>query len=232
MSAVERLVRTIVPDRELRAGDLLRLMQDIASEDATRRGAGRPALLEHDCVWVLIKNRLTAARWPRAGETIRLTTWPSQGRRGFYPRFFELYDADGALLLRAESVWAVIDAESRAMVTLEGRGVDMLGVEEGDFRPPARLRIPEGGEVRELTPRPEQIDANGHLNNASYLDAAEELLPPGYAGRELSAVAIDYEHELLAGRSARVRVVSEPDACSFEGTLEDKVCFRLRIGYK
>ena len=229
---MERLSRSFIPESELSAGDLLRLMQDLASADASRRDAGRPELLGHGCVWVLIKNRLTIARWPLAGERLTLTTWPTRGRRGFYPRYFELFDASGALLLRAESVWAVIDTESRTMVTLEGRGVGMAGVEESDFRPPARLRISEGGTARELRPRPEQIDENEHMNNAAYLDAAEELLPPAFAGRSIKSIAVDYEHELPAGRCARVRVVPEADACSFEGELDGKCCFRLRIEFQ
>ena len=232
MSAVERLVRTFISETELRPGDLLRHMQDLAGADADRRHGGRADLLAHDCVWVLVKNRLSVGRWPAAGESLALTTWPLQGRRGLYPRMFELRDAAGAVLVRAESVWAVIDVESRSMVTLESRGVEMEGVEEGDFRLPPRLRVPEGGESFTLAPRPEQIDANGHMNNAAYLDAAEELLPPCFAGRGLRAVAVDYEHELLAGRSARVRVVPEQDACFFEGSLDDRCCFRLKMEYR
>ena len=115
---------------------------------------------------------------------------------------------------------------------LEALGAEMAGVEEGEFRPPARLRLPAGGEVYDFTPRPEQIDVNRHMNNAAYLDAAEELLPVSFAGREIAAVAIDYEHELPPDCRAQIRIAPEPDACSFEGTLEDKVCFRLRIEYK
>ena len=229
---MDRLSRAVRFDGPPRPGDLLRLMQDLAGADADRRGCGRSDLLRHGCVWVLIKNRLSAARWPEAGETLTLTTWPMQGRRGFYPRYFELNDASGAVLLRAESVWAIIEVESRTMVTLEALGAEMAGVEEGEFRPPARLRLPAGGEVYDFTPRPEQIDVNRHMNNAAYLDAAEELLPASFAGREIAAVAIDYEHELPPDCRAQIRIAPEPDACSFEGTLEDKICFRLRIEYK
>ena len=118
------------------------------------------------------------------------------------------------------------------MVTLEAREIAMEGIEEAAFRPAPKLRLPEGGVLRELTPRPEMIDLNGHMNNASYLDAAEELLPEPFAGREIRAVAIDYEHELLPGQRAQVRVVPEADACSFEGSTDGKCCFRLRIDYR
>ena len=229
---MERLTRRFTPKTELRPGDLLRLMQDLAGEDATRRGAGRSDLLKHGCVWVLVKNRLEFARRPRAGKSFLLTTWPTEGRRGLYPRFFELRGEAGELLVRADSIWAIIDVESRAMLSFESRGLTMEGVEEGRFALPPRLRVPEGGETILFTPRPEQIDANGHMNNAAYLDLAEELLPENFNGRELKSAAIDYEHELPQGQSALLRVAPEPDACSFEGTIGERCCFRLRMEYR
>ena len=230
MSVMNRLSRGICCPESLHPGDLLRLMQDIAAEDADRRGAGRDALLEQGCVWVLIKNRLEIKRWPKAGERVTLTTWPMQGRRLFYPRAFELCDASGALMIEVLSLWAIIDVESRAMITLESRGITMEDVEEETFSPPPRLRIPPGGDLCDLTPKPEQIDA--HMNNAAYLDAAESMLPESFAERELCAIAVDYEHELLPGWHAQVRIVPEEDSCSFEGCMEDKVCFRIKLGFR
>ena len=229
---MERLVWQRRLDTEPGPGDLLRLLQDLAGEDATRRGAGRSDLLKQGCVWVLVKNRLEIARWPRAGESVTLTTWPMQGRRGLYPRAFELRGEAGEPLVRADSLWAIIDVESRAMLSFESRGLTMEGVEEGRFSLPPRLRVPEGGESRAFTPRPEQIDENEHMNNAAYLDLAEERLPAGLRGREIASVAIDYEHELPAGQSAELRVVPEADACYFEGKIDDAVCFRLKLEFR
>ena len=91
-----------------------------------------------------------------------------------------------------------------------------------------RLTVSEGGEVFAFTPAPEQIDENGHMNNAAYLDAAEALLPETLRGKRPCAVAVDYEHEILPGRETQLRVVPGENACLFEGSMEGKVCFRLR----
>ncbi len=228
---MERLTCSWQLKEELHPGDLLRFLQDLAGEDADRRGGGREDLLKVDCVWVLVKNRLSISRWPQAGETVTVTTWPLSGRRGLYPRGFEVRDQQGELLITVDSLWAIIDIHSRSMLLGESRGVALEGVEEGRLSPPQKLRIPEGGERYPLSPRPEQIDVNGHMNNAAYLDAAEELLPASFAGRQLREIAVDYEHELLPGRSASVRVVPEENDCFFEGSMEDRLCFRLRLSF-
>ena len=66
------------------------------------------------------------------------------------------------------------------------------------------------------------------MNNAAYLDAVEPMLPEAYRGRELRALAVDYEHEILPERRATVRAVAEGDNCFFEGRMDDKICFRIR----
>ena len=225
---MDRLTKTCCSETPLKTSDLLRLMQDVAGEDAMRRGAGRQSLVERGCVWVLVKNRLDIRRFPMPGESFRITTWPMRGRFALYPRVYELYGEAGELLLRAESLWAVMDVEARAMLPCEERGITMEGVEDGRLAPARRLSVPEGGEVFAFTPLPEQIDENGHMNNAAYLDTAEALLPEAFCGKTPCAVAVDYEHELLPGRTARLRVVPGDKGCSFEGSMEEKVCFRLR----
>ena len=90
---MERLKKTLRSEGELKSSDLLRWLQDIAGEDATRRGGGQAVLLSHGCTWVLVKNRLAISRWPQPGEELTLITWPMKGRFALYPRCFELCDA-------------------------------------------------------------------------------------------------------------------------------------------
>lgn len=224
---MERLVKTLCPEAAPTAAELFRLMQDIAGEDATRREGGQSLLLSHGCTWVLVKMRVQIARMPAAGEELCLSTWPLRGRLGLYPRAYEMWTPRGEKLVRAESMWAIMDVQSRGMISGESRGIVMLGVEEGRLSPMRRLTVPEGGQLWDLTPAPEQIDENGHMNNAAYLDAVAAMLPEELRGRELRAISVDYEHEILPGRHAQVRAVREGETCFFEGSMEDKVCFRL-----
>ncbi len=225
---MERCKKTLRVEGELKSSDLLRWLQDIAGEDATRRGGGQAVLLSHGCTWVLVKNRLEISRWPQPGEELTLTTWPMKGRFALYPRCYSLCDAAGEPIVRVESIWAIMDVESRTMLRGEERGIEMEGVEEGRLRPQRRLTLPEGGEVFTVTPTPEQIDENGHMNNAAYFDAVEPMLPAELQGRHPCLISIDYEHEIPAGCSAEVRVVREGESCFFEGSMEGRVCFRLQ----
>lgn len=226
---MERLKRKYVYPAGGHVSQLLRLLQDIATDDAERRGGGMDVLAAKNCAWVIVKVRADIARMPRAGEEIELCTWPQKSRLAIYPRAYEVRGEDGELILSGLGTWVIMDIDSRSLVSGQSRGVSIAGEEESaKFHPQARIIVPDGGREYELVPTESQIDRNGHMNNAAYLDAVEPMLPEAYRGRELRALAVDYEHEILPERRATVRAVAEGDSCFFEGRMDDKSCFRIR----
>lgn len=224
---MERLKRKLVYEQGGHASQLLRIMQDIAGDDADRRGGGMDALAEKNCAWVLVKLRIDIRRMPQPGEEIEISTWPGKSRLAIYPRGYEIKDAAGEVIVSCLSTWVIMDMDSRSLINGESRGIAIAGEEEGRVQPQRKVSVPEGGREYALTPSADQIDRNGHMNNAAYLDAVEPMLPEEYRGRELRAIAVDYEHEILPGRHASVRTVAQGDSCFFEGSMEGRTCFRI-----
>ena len=224
---MERLRRKLVFAEGGHASQLLRIMQDIAGDDADRRGSGMDTLLEKNCTWVLVKLRIDIKRMPQPGEEIEISTWPGKSRLAIYPRCYEIRDAAGEVIVSGLSTWVIMDMDSRSLISGESRGITLAGEEEGRLHPQRKVSVPEGGSEFALTPSADQIDRNGHMNNAAYLDAVEPMLPEEYRGRELRAIAVDYEHEILPGRHATVRAVTQGDSCFFEGSMEGRTCFRI-----
>ena len=224
---MERLRRKLVFAEGGHASQLLRIMQDIAGDDADRRGSGMDTLLEKNCTWVLVKLRIDIKRMPQPGEELEISTWPGKSRLAIYPRCYEIRDAAGEVIVSGLSTWVIMDMDSRSLISGESRGITLAGEEEGRLHPQRKVSVPEGGSEFALTPSADQIDRNGHMNNAAYLDAVEPMLPEEYRGRELRAIAVDYEHEILPGRYAAVRTLAQGDSCFFEGSMEGRVCFRI-----
>lgn len=223
---MERLIENIIYEKTPTVGDIGRTLQDAATHDAERRGAGQAVLESKGCAWVAVKNRLELHRLPEAGECFTVSTWPLKDRLGLYPRQYEMRNADGELLVSCEALWAIMDIEDRTMLPGSSRGIEFIE-EDGHPGPMRKVRVPEGGWTFTLVPTAEQIDFNGHMNNVAYIDAITEYLPESYQGHTLLSVAIDYEHELPAGQSAEVRAVPQGDSIFFEGTVGDKCCFRM-----
>lgn len=169
-------------DREqfLTLTGIFQLLQEGAIRHADQHGLGAQAKLTNGDTWFL--NRISAAihRYPRYGETIRLTTW-SSGIRAFKGyREFRLH-AGGELLLAASSLWLRLNHQTKALVSVPpelarafpARTDDVFhaGIEKLRFEEP-----PDTAAVQEISLRYSDIDLNGHVNNAAYFDYVQTAL--------------------------------------------------------
>lgn len=131
--------------------------------------------------WVIIRHRVQVTRLPRKGETVRLETWPMPTTRVAYPRSVVAYDEQGNELFRSISLWVLMDPETRAMVLPDKSGVLVNGILRGNELPSPRSLAPASlGAQVERTVRFTDLDVNGHMNNARYLDWLADLLPGSF----------------------------------------------------
>lgn len=162
----------------LKCSYLLGLAQEVAGEHS--------ALLKADFAhtqlyWVITRQQVQITRLPASGETITLETWPMPTTRVAYPRSTIAYDQQGNELFRSISLWVLMDPESRAMVLPGKSGVLVDGTLRGSelavpgSLPPAKLQNTTCRTVCYT-----ELDVNGHMNNARYLDWLDDLLPAAF----------------------------------------------------
>ena len=131
--------------------------------------------------WVIIRHRVQVSRLPRRGEKIRLETWPMPTTRVAYPRSVVAYDENGSELFRSISLWVLMDPQTRAMVLPGKSGLTVNGILRGNELPsPASLAPAALSAQVERTVRFTDLDVNGHMNNARYLDHLADLLPGSF----------------------------------------------------
>ena len=169
-------VPTFATDRfdRLKCSYLLGLAQEVAGDHSALLKAD----FEHTRLyWVITRQQVQISRLPAAGETITLETWPMPTTRVAYPRSTIAYDAQGRELFRSISLWVLMDPESRAMVLPGKSGVTVEGLLRG-----SELAVPGSlppGKLQNITTRTvcyTELDVNGHMNNARYLDWLDDLL--------------------------------------------------------
>ena len=131
--------------------------------------------------WVIIRHRVQVTRLPQKGETVRLETWPMPTTRVAYPRSVVAYDEQGNELFRSISLWVLMDPETRAMILPDKSGVLVNGILRGNELPSPRSLAPASmGAQVERTVRFTDLDVNGHINNARYLEWLADLLPGSF----------------------------------------------------
>lgn len=156
---------------------LLHQVQEISGAHCDALGLTRCGLAEKGLFWAVLRHRLAIGRLPRVGETVFLQTWPIEQTRTAYPRAVRALDGDGNILFQTASLWVLMDMESRAMVLPDKSGVTIPGeVVPGALLLPRSLHPGTAQAQTVWTVSPEDLDINGHVNNASYLAHTEELV--------------------------------------------------------
>lgn len=188
---------------------LLQAFQDSAWKHAEALGLGYSHLDRDSLLWVLSRLDIHITRLPEWGETMRLETWPTRTHRLFALREFCLYDDDERELLRANSAWLVLDGQARRPVkpqpVVEARNIPVNPGNYDDPPPKVQDVTSEPSGEYSLRVRYSDIDAQGHVNNARYLEwmlnamADDWLLR--YRPREIS---INFVKECRIGETLKV----------------------------
>jgi len=188
----------------LRVATLLNYLQDTAGMHAALLGVAMTDLRKLGLTWVLSRIHLVAERYPRAGETVTIRTWPATRQEIFTCREFELCDNHGACVARATTSWAVVNVATRRPVRLEGNLplyplVPQRAVDD-DFAP-----LPPFPEVAttEMGFRVlrSDLDMNHHVNNTIYAGWALEAVPEAVAAGSLQELEIAFRAEVRRGDS-------------------------------
>ncbi|HXG75123.1 MAG TPA: acyl-ACP thioesterase domain-containing protein [Gaiellaceae bacterium] len=187
-------------DGRVRLDALARYLQDVAIDDVDETGWGAP---EH--LWVLRSIQVEVIRPLRADREVELVTWCSAlaplaaGRR-----LSVRGDAGGSV--EADSVWIHLGPDARP-----ARIEDFGAYAEAAQGRAASTRLalpgpPEGAEAAPWPLRATDVDVFGHVNNAAYWHAVEQLLPAtGPDPRRPLRAQLDHRHPIDLGEAVVVR---------------------------
>jgi acyl-ACP thioesterase len=163
------------PDARLRLDALARYLQDVADEDA----ATAP-IADDQHMWVLRRLAVDLVSAPRFRDTLSLSTWCSgSGARWAERRTDVRRDGRDGVAVRAVGLWVHVDRTSGRPARLVPSFDEIWRVSAQGRRVSARLEhdAPPEAAPRERWPlRATDIDLVGHVNNAAYWHAVEELL--------------------------------------------------------
>ncbi len=187
----------------LRPSTLLFYIQDAATSHCAHLGMDWNTMAARGLFWAVTRTRVEITRLPAHGETVTVETWIMKTTRVAYPRAAAMYDSQGNLLLRTLSLWVLMDLDKRTMVLPGKSGVGLDGEDRGtELKSPAGLAPLTQGRTSQRTVAYTDIDINGHLNNARYLDWVSDLNPSDFhRDRQLRAMTVCYLAEAREGQT-------------------------------
>lgn len=232
--------------RELRMIQAFMWFQDIAAAHAGNLGAGVTKLVtERNVAWIIMRMRVEVDRLPLLDEDIVIGSWP-QATGPLYERDYDVKSEDGESLLRAASVWIIMDLETRDIVKdflvdyheIEPIKDRALGIKLRQLKAPAGL-VP----VSEKRIGYSDLDYNGHTNNTKYIDYIYDCFDIAHHEKyRVSAIEVNYINEGHYGETIVMYMADIPDpaphnapapAKYIEGrsSADDRVVFKAKIEF-
>ena len=213
MKTIYRQQLTVDPsetdrDGRLRPSQILRYAQEVAGEHCKILSLSHDLLAAKGMFWAVVRNRVRIQRLPRSGQRITVETWPMPTTRTAYPRSTVAYDEQGNELFRCMTLWVLMDIHSRVMVLPGKSGIAVEGILRGDELAAPRSLAPgllENKLSRQVCVT--DLDRNGHMNNARYLDWIGELLPGQHPVAELN---LCYLNEAREGQNMEITYRRDP----------------------
>ena len=218
---------------ELKLSSLFLMMQDVATEHAEVLGVGMSQTIEKGQFWVITRYSVSIDKNPKYLEDIIVRTYPGDDKKFIFPRYFEIVNQDGEIVIRASSTWCVLKKEDRS-ISLNPFNGKVLPPEHHDGEEPLPLKvIPDEKHLVETRKvRYSETDLNGHLNNTKYIDYIIDLHDHVfYKEHRISHITINYEKEILAGDN--VSLFSNGKNPEYvNGSVDGKNIFEAEIKYK
>jgi len=102
--------------RKLTIQKLCSFLSDIAGNHTVACGVGWEVMQEQHVFWVLSRLKIEVLSFPVWMDKIKISTW-SMGTDGLYAyRNFRVEDENGTLLVKAASMWLMVNTETRRLV--------------------------------------------------------------------------------------------------------------------
>lgn len=197
----------------MKPSQILFFSQDAATGHCKTLGMDWDTMAGRGMFWAVTRTKVQIQRLPRRGETVTVETWPMANTRVAYPRAMTMYDAQGEILLQTVSLWVLMDIEKRSMILPARSGLTLTGQNRGGELPIPGGLVPCGADNgRMRTVAYTDLDVNGHMNNARYMDWVDDLMDSAFhkdhAPREFT---VCYLSEAREGQQLRQDVAYDPE---------------------
>lgn len=225
----------------IKPGFILRHLQEISGEHLEAIGYPNEKLYEIGQGFFLSKIRLEIYRRPQSGEVLRWQTTPLPPSGVQFIRQNEVFDASGSLILRSDSLWALVDLRSRRILRPSsfagslnfGEPFSRDRLSAMRIHTPADAKNSSSSPVWEREIRFSDLDINCHVNNAAYADFVMDALPDEVSlEKEPKELLISFHNEICLHDRLSVFCFQEAPADWYISARTEQPCFEASIQFE
>lgn len=186
-------------DKRVRFYQIANYFQNCSSRQSEALDIGLDYLEKEHHAWLLSSWQIVVERFPQYEEELTIRTWPFEFKGIYGYRNFDILDANGNEIVKAYSIWVYYDFEIRRPIKPSEHEMNLYVREKKIDMDYAPRKIGLTGEFEEqahIVIQRHQIDVYHHMNNARYVEIAEDYLPDTFVANQ---VRVDYRKETRCG---------------------------------
>jgi len=204
----------------LKLASLFQMSQEVAEEQCSEYGSGRKELFEeHNACYAITRMHIRMYRYPKSSTEVCVSSWPIVDKKSIFTRHFTYETHDGELLGCAVSQWVILNLDSRNLMKSCDLNIsypDSCKTKPIISKPPTVYYdfTPRNTVVRK--PVYSDLDYNGHVNNARYIEWICDLFEPHkYDERRIYTLDIKYRKEIVYGDEVYLDFEEKKDLKTF-----------------
>jgi medium-chain acyl-[acyl-carrier-protein] hydrolase len=186
-------------------------------------------LEEHGGVFLVSRIACNILGYPTYDQRINILTWEAERRGPQFIRAYNMTDEDGNLLAEAESGWLCIEVATRKITRPRDFPWPCPVIEREMNIHISKIKVAEGALASEHAVAFSDMDANGHLYNATYGDLITNALTREEYDRGVREISINYAREAKYGDLIQIFREDGADEILLTGKIEDAVCFESKL---
>lgn len=218
----------------IRPTAILDMFQDAAGLHAKDLGVGYEALQEKNYAWVVLYQRFEIVKMFPYLDIVQLDTWPKPKSRLEFEREYLIKNRAEEVLVKGISNWVVIDLTTRGLVRSDS--IDFHGeyVFFTNYLEKCKRKLNLDSNLiqdsYDYVVSLDDIDHNGHMNNARYLNIIQNYLFTFGCKKYIKDVEIAYIKEAKFKDKLRIGHYIVDNKEAFIGFVHDDICFECLIG--
>ena len=185
-------------ERKLTLEAIVDYFQDCSTFQTEDLGVGFSYLLPRNLTWVLSYWHIIVEEYPALGEKVQVCTLPYDFR-GFFGKRNFFMEKDGRRIVKADSLWTLLDMKKMLPVKVPGEVSEKYPKEEKiemEYLPRKISIFGEEKQEETLVIQKHHLDCNDHVNNGQYIKIASVYLPENFVIHQMRA---EYKNQARLG---------------------------------
>ena len=213
----------------LKPSSLLSIIQDVATLGAEHIGAGTQKVTGNGYIWVVTKMEIEIERMPKYLEDVKLITYPNKMIHFIYPRTILIKDKEDNTLVKASTLWCILNYNTRKLVM--PNEINLLTPGDEAIKKISPIDVKDTNLLEERKVRINDLDINMHMNNVKYLDYIVDTMDIDFVSyNDITNINLVFHEEVKFNETLSVN--GSKDKEYFRIDNNNKKVFECNIKYK